>query len=441
MLSSTGTSRRSASAKASGPHSHQSTGLSLCCSRYGLELSARRFVTRLTLDTPSLRSVTLPSAELLRAEWALAPGLRYLNHGGFGGVPRVVREAASEIRAEADANPTHFLTRTYWDRLYRVRRRVAAFLNADADGLVFVPNATAGIATVLASLQLTRDDEIVTTDHCYAAVRVALSKTGAQVRIAQVPLDSTDDEQVVAAVLAACTQRTVAIVVDHVASSTGFAFPVAAIVTAAHARGIVVCVDAAHSLAMLDNDLTELGADFWVGNLHKWLCGPRSAAVVVAAPQHRDALHPLVPSHMYDDGLLLAFDWTGTYDPAPVLAAPTAIDWLTELGWQEIRRRQRDLAADGAAVVAKALGTRVPVGDRFASALRVAELPEPLTFDRARAAERRLLEQHGIEVPITAMDGQWRLIRVSGAIYNDPSDYEALAAALPEVLAQVRATS
>jgi isopenicillin-N epimerase len=378
--------------------------------------------------------VTLPPADVLRVEWALTPGLRYLNHGGFGGTPRVVREAAEAIRAEADANPTHFLTRTYWERLHRARRQIAAFLHADADGLVFVPNATAGIATVLLAMQLTADDEIVTTDHCYGAVRVALRQTGATIREATVPLDCTEDDEVVAAILAETSQRTRAIVVDHVASSSGFAFPVAAIVEAAHARGIEVCIDAAHSLAMLDVDVTALGADYWVGNLHKWLCGPRSAAVVVAASQHREALRPLIPSHLYDDGLLLAFDWTGTFDPAPVLAAPTAVDWLTTLGWDAIRERQRALAAEGAAVVAEALGTRVPVIDRFASALRVADLPQPLTFDQARAVEQRLHDA-GIEVPITSMGGEWRLIRVSGAIYNQPSDYEALAAALSSVLA------
>ena len=222
--------------------------------------------------------------------------------------------------------------------------------------------------------------------------------------------------------------------IDHVASATGFAFPVEAIVQAAQARGIVVCVDAAHALAMLDVDVSALGADFWIGNLHKWLCAPRSAAVVVAAAQHRDRLRPLVPSHMYDLGLHLAFDWTGTFDPAPVLAAPVAIEWLTGLGWGEIRARQLTLAAAGAAAIADALGTGVPVGEQFASALRVIELHRPLTFDEARAVEQRLLAEHHVEAPITGLNGEWRWVRVSGAIYNEPADYQALADALPSVL-------
>jgi isopenicillin-N epimerase len=342
-----------------------------------------------------------------------------------------VREAAEAVRAEVDANPTRFLTDTYWSRLHAARERVAAFLHADPAGLVFVPNATAGVATVLAALDLGADDEVVTTDHCYGAVRVALEKSPAAVRVAQVRLDASSEEEVVAAVMAPVSDRTRALVIDHVASPTGFAFPVAALVAAAQDRGLVVCVDAAHALAMVDVEVDALGADFWVGNLHKWLCGPRSAAVVVAAPAHRDRLRPLVPSHLYDLGLHLAFDWTGTFDPAPVLAAPVAIDWLTGLGWDAIRERQLSLAADGAAAVAAALGTSAPVADRFGSALRVAELPRTLTFDEARVVERRLRDEHRVEVPITG-DGRW--VRVSGAIYNEPADYLALAEALPSVL-------
>lgn len=376
----------------------------------------------------------LPPVAELRAAWDLAPGLRYLNHGGFGGVPDVVREAAAAVRAECDANPTRFLTRTYWERLGPVRRQLAGFLKADPAGLVFVPNATAGVATVLAALGLGPEDEVVTTDHCYGAVRVALEQGAAALRVARVPVDTTTDEDVVDAVLAAVTPRTRALVVDHVASATGFAFPVQRFVEAAHARGLVVCVDGAHALAMVDVDLAGLGADFWIGNLHKWLCAPRSAAVVVAAEPHRDRLRPLIPSHLYDLGLHLAFDWTGTYDPAPVLAAPAALDWLGQLGWEEVRSWQLARAAEGATAIAEALGTRVPVDDRYASALRVAELPEPLSFDQARAVEDRLREEHRIEVPITGINGQWQYVRVSGALYNEPADYEALAAALPSLL-------
>jgi isopenicillin-N epimerase len=381
----------------------------------------------------------LPSGRELRGRFALEPGLHYLNHGAFGGVPRVVAEEAARVRAEADANPTHFLTRVYPGRLAQVRERLAGFLRADPDGLVFVPNATAGMATAIAGLGLGAGDEVVTTDHAYGAVRAALQHfsgtAGAQVRVAEVPLHVAEAQDVVDAVLAEVTPRTRALVVDHVASPTGMVLPVQALVEAGHQRGLRVVVDGAHALGMLDVDVTAIGADCWVGNLHKWLCAPRSAAVLVVAPEHREALRPLVPSHGFGGGLQPSFEWTGTFDPAPVLAAEVALAFHEELGWERVRERQRSLARDGAAVVAAALGTEVAVADAFAAALRVVRLPEPLDAETGLRVERRLSRRHQVEAPLTHLHGEVRFVRVSGALYNEPADYEALAAALPEVLA------
>jgi isopenicillin-N epimerase len=381
----------------------------------------------------------LPSGRELRARFALEPGLHYLNHGGFGGVPRVVAESAAEIRAAVDANPTHWLTRVYPFRLMDLRDRLATWLRADADGIVFVPNATAGMATAIAALGLGPGDEVVTTDHAYGAVRAALTHfsgtAGASVRVAEVPLDVAGTQDVVDAVLAEVTPRTRALVVDHVASPTGMVLPVQALVDAGHERGLQVVVDGAHALGMLDVDVTALGADYWVGNLHKWLCAPRSAAVMAVAPQHRAGLKPLVPSHGFGWGLQPSFDWTGTFDPAPLLASEVALDFHEELGWNRVRERQRALARDGAVVVAAALGTEVAVADAFAAAMRVVRLPSPLDVESGLRVERRLRRLHQVEVPLTHLHGEVRFVRVSGALYNEPADYEALAAALPEVLA------
>jgi isopenicillin-N epimerase len=381
----------------------------------------------------------LPPGRELRERFALEPGLHYLNHGGFGGVPRVVAEAAADIRDAIDANPTHWLTRVYPFRLIDLRERLAAWLRADADGLVFVPNATAGMATAIAGLGLGTGDEVVTTDHAYGAVRAGLTHfsgaAGASVRVASVPLDVRSAQDVVDAVLAEVTPRTRALVVDHVASPTGMVLPVQALVEAGHERGLQVVVDGAHALAMLDVDLSALGADVWVGNLHKWLCAPRTSAVMAVAPQHRAGLKPLVPSHGFGWGLQPSFDWTGTFDPAPMLASEAALAFHDELGWDQVRERQRSLARDGAAVVAEALGTEVVVADDFAAAMRVVRLPAPLDVETGMRVERRLRRLHQVEVPLTHLHGEVRFVRVSGALYNEPADYEALAAALPEVLA------
>ncbi|MBV9486925.1 MAG: aminotransferase class V-fold PLP-dependent enzyme [Frankiaceae bacterium] len=373
------------------------------------------------------------------SEWLLDPDVTYLNHGAFGALPKVVAEAAAQLRVEMERNPADLLMRRLPDLLDQVRGRLAEFLHADEAGCVFLANATAGTATVIRSLapDMQPGDEILTTDHRYQAVQVQLqahaNRDGVVPVFAHVPLDLTDPSDVVTAIIERVTRRTRLIVVDSIASASGFVFPVAQIVEAAHERGVPVLVDAAHAPGQIANDLEQLGADFWVGNLHKWVCSPRAAAILSITPQWREKIRPLVPSHLFADGLQPAFDWTGTFDPVNLLAVPAALDFWAGLGWDGVRRRQRELVDAGAAVVAAALGTTTRVDDRFRAAMRIVELPDRLDASRARSIEATLSARYRVEVSLMNLHDR-DFVRVYGQVYNEPADYDRLARALPELL-------
>jgi isopenicillin-N epimerase len=372
-------------------------------------------------------------------EWLLDPEIAYLNHGAFGALPRAVGEAAAELRAMMEADPAALLARRLPAMLEAVRGQLAELLRADETGCVFVPNATTGTATVLSCLAPTFEpgDEILTTDHRYAAVATQLTvladRRGVVPGYAHVRLDAATVDEVVDAITAKITSRTRLLVVDSVASASGFSFPVAQIVAAAHDRGVPVLVDAAHAPGQLDVDLVAIDADFWVGNLHKWICSPRAAAIMSVAPRWREVIRPMVASHSYTEGLRPAFDWTGTFDPVNLLAVPAALEFWDALGWGDVRRQQSALVDAGAAHVAAALGTAAPVADPFRAAMRIIELPSRLTPDQARQVEASLSDTHQIEVSIMALhDKDW--VRVCGQIYNTPNDYMRLASTLPELI-------
>jgi isopenicillin-N epimerase len=369
--------------------------------------------------------------------WTLDPGLAYLNHGGFGATPAVVLARQQEWRAAMERNPTGFLVRRLPGLLAEVRARLAGFLGAPQDALVFTGNATAGTQTVIAQTPLGPGDELLTTDHCYPAVlaqlRRAADRSGARLRIARIPLPAEDPAAVAGAVTAQLGNHTRLLVIDHVASCSGLVFPVARIAAAARQAGVPVLVDGAHATGMLPVDLGALGADFWVGNLHKWVCAPKASAVLYAAPHRRAELRPLVASHGVFDGYQPAFDWTGTRDPSALLAVPAALDFFGDIGWPAVREHNNDLARRGAELVATRLRTGPsPVGPALAAALRLVPLPGELDEPAARALERHLLDGHGVVVPVTCLDG-WRWIRVSAQLYNTLADYERLADAI-EVL-------
>jgi isopenicillin-N epimerase len=373
-------------------------------------------------------------------EWCLDPDVAYLNHGAFGVVPRVVAAAAAEIRARVEADPANAMMRWLVVEQDEIRRRVAELLNADDAGLVFVPNATTGTATVLASVasSLQPGDEVLTTDHRYGAVGVQLDRLAADrgivTTVAPVPLDIASSSDVVTAIVDRITPQTKLLVVDAIASASGFVFPVGAIVAAAHDRGVPVLVDAAHAPGQIEVDLAATGADFWVGNLHKWVNCLRGLGVLHVSPRWRDAVRPLVASHHFAEGYRQAFDWTGTADPVPLLSVPAALDYWEKLGWEQVRRTQRDLVDDGAALIAAALQTRVPVRDEFRAAMRVVDLPRSLSADTARRIEDRLSAEHRIEVSLMQL-ADTSLVRVCAQVYNTADDYTRLADALPSLLA------
>ncbi len=261
--------------------------------------------------------------------WDLDPEITYLTHGTYGACPRPVLEHQRALLAELESNPIRFLTREFEDRLDAARQSIARFIGADPEGLVAVANATTGVATVLASLRLRPGDELLTDDHEYNATLNALGGAAerAKARVVRVPipLPIRHPEEVVEALLAAVTPRTRLALVSHVTSPSGLVFPIETIVRELGRLGVDTLVDAAHAPGMVPVDVGALGAAYWTGNGHKWLCGPKVSGVLVVRADRRDEVLPLVTSHGRNDQRLerprlwREFDWQGTSNPTAFL--------------------------------------------------------------------------------------------------------------------------
>lgn len=384
-----------------------------------------------------------------RTPWRLDPQISFLNHGAHGAVPDAVLEAQRAWRDRMEANPVRFLARELPGLLDETRRDVAAFLGADPAGLVFVPNATTGVSTVLGSLRFDPGDELLTTDHEYNATLNALGRAaardGATVVTARIPFPLTDPSQAVDAVVGAVTGRTRLALVSHVTSPTALVLPIAAIVRELDRRGVETLVDAAHAPGMVPVDLDALGAAYWTGNGHKWLCAPKGSGMLHVRSDLRDRVRPLVVSHGFNDPrtdrspLQLTFDWTGTADPSAVLSMSAAIRFvgaLDERGWPGLMAANRELARRGRDAIASRIGATPPAPETMLGAMAALPLPGRPGEREAERLQHVLADEDRIEVPIVpwpvraarppGSPPRMNLVRISAQRYNRLAEYERL---------------
>jgi isopenicillin-N epimerase len=349
----------------------------------------------------------------------LDPDVVFLNHGSYGAAPRSVFEAYQRYQRELERNPDEFLGRRFPELVDAARLRLAEYVGADPEGLVFVPNATAGLNVVARSLPLRPGDEVLTTDREYGAVdivwRFVCDRAGARL-VVRPPEELWD----------AVGERTRVISLSHVSSPTAEILPVEDVCRRARELGILVVVDGAHAPGQLAPlDLDALGADAYAGNCHKWLCAPKGAGFLWAGPALRDLLEPLVVSWDWERETAFAarHRWQGTRDPAACLAVPDAIDFQAEHGWDAVRARCHALAAEAQRAIAELTGLEPPPGPFGQMSSAQLRPCDPLE------ERRRLREDHSIEVACTDWAGT-PLIRASFQAYNDERDLERLLAAL-----------
>lgn len=393
-----------------------------------------------------------PEPSPLASHWDLDPEVVFLNHGSFGACPRVVMARQQELRARMEAQPLAFLYRDLEGLLDEARKPLARLIGCDADDLAFVPNATTGVNAVLRSLSFAPGDELLVTNHEYNACRNALDfvaqRSGAEVVVAEVPFPIDAPETVVERVLERVTERTRLFLIDHVTSPTGVVNPVEALVTALRDRGVDTLVDGAHAPGMLPLDLDALGAAYYTGNCHKWLCTPKGSALLHVRRDRQAAIRPLTISHGANSErrdrsrFRLEFDFCGTDDYTPFLCVPAAMEFLEGLmsgGLAELQRHNHELALAGRRLLCEALGVAPPVPEAMIGSLASVPLPwtdEPLESPEALdPIQVALWEQHRIEVPVMRWPALGsRLLRISPQAYNDIQQYAYLADALKTIV-------
>jgi isopenicillin-N epimerase len=358
----------------------------------------------------------------LRELFLLDPSVTYLNHGSFGACPRPVFEIYQRWQLELEREPVEFIVRRLPDLLAEARAALGAYVGAAADDLTFVPNAGTGVNVAARAIGLRENDEVLTTDLEYGACNYAwewvCERAGA--RYVRVPYDELFEH---------VTERTRVVFVSHITSETGLLLPVGEIVARARALDLVTVVDGAHAPAHVPLDLDALGADFYAGNCHKWLCAPKGAGFLHVRPDRQEVVDGPIVGWGYDEDatFLTRTEEQGTRDSAAYLTVPAAIEFVREHDEPE---RCVELCREARRELCELLGSE-PIAPE-SMVLRMASVRAP----DAHALQRALFEEHRIEIPAMRDD----LLRLSVAMYTTREDVERLLAAIPRAAARRRAS-
>ena len=356
-------------------------------------------------------------------------------------------DAQQALIRKLEQDPIGFLApeRTLLPKPDQVRELIGQLFQAPARDIAFVRNATKGVNAVLRSIPFRFGDEVLVTNHgdnaCNNAARYALERAGGSITVADFSFPIRSPDEVVKAIQAKRSERTRLILVDHVTSPTGLILPVEEIVQLAHRHNVRVLIDGAHALGMLPLDLERLDVDYYTANHHKWLCGPKTSGMLYVRRELQSEVRPTVISHgantdQYGTSRFLAeFNWIGTFDPSPLLAMPTAVEFLSGLfdgGLPALMDANRTLAIAGRQVLLERLNLAEPAPAEMIGSLATIPLPatEQLSVDAITSWQRELFTHYQIEVPLFNRPGSGACLRISAQAYNSLDQYQRLADAI-----------
>lgn len=376
-------------------------------------------------------------------EFLLDPEVIFLNHGSFGATPSPVFDSYQRWQRELESQPVEFLGRMADDLLYQSRAELATFLHANPLDLVFVPNATHGINIVARSLDLRPGDIVLTSDHEYGAMdrtwRFLATEKGFTYQAVPVSLPFPSPDELVSLFESHLSTKVKVLYLSHITSPTAVIFPIRELCEMAHQYGILSVVDGAHAPGQIPLDLETLGADFYTGNLHKWLCAPKGSAFLYASKNRQSLLKPLIVSWGYESETpsgspyIDLFQWAGTRDISPFLAVPDAIRYREERNWPALidTLHARAVTAEMELCDLTGMPSIYTSSDQFQQMFAV-RLPDRVDYLRFKAD---LYNRFKVEVPTIQWNGM-NFLRVSLQAYNSDEElfalYEAIMILLEE---------
>ena len=362
----------------------------------------------------------------------LDPSITFLNHGSFGACPKPVFEVYQNWQRKLEQQPVEFMAIKVYDFLEEARHALGDYVGCHGDDLIFVTNPTTAVNTVIRSLDLGLDDEVLMTDMEYGSLvrtweHYAQDK-GFSIVQQFTPVPLTTHEDYIEHFWKAVTERTKIIYLSEITSSTGLILPVVAICKKAKEAGIMTIVDGAHVPAHIPLNIAEMDPDVYVGACHKWLSAPKGSSFLYVKKSLQETIEPLIISWGSEvdpspSPFIYESQYQGTWDPSAFLTVPAAIQFQQEHDWNSERERSRALNRETRDRIYEIIDTEpiCPNTEEWLGQMAsiITNIENGLDF------KRRLMDEYKIEIPVFPW-GDKILFRTSFNAYNDENDADRL---------------
>ena len=379
----------------------------------------------------------------LKSLFLLNPEITYLNFGSFGACPRPIFEDYQKWQLLLESEPVQFIAFDGAGYLKKSREALGAFINCDADDLVYVNNPTYAINIIAKSLKLNAGDEILATNLEYGALdrtwNYYCKKNNAKYIRQEIDLPVLSKEAFIEQFWKGYKKNTKAIFISQITSATALKLPVKEIREMAKAKGLLTIVDGAHVPGHVPLDLAELKADIYTGACHKWMMTPKGCSFLYVKKEFQNLFDPLVISWGYESATpshsqFLDYHQTqGTRDFSAFLTVPKAIEFRNKYNWNQVASDCREIVRNNYQLFCSLLGSTpiCPIYEEFlgqmCSTLINTSEPEKL--------QKYLFEHYKIEVPIARQENNF-LLRYSINGFNSQEDLDKLFQALEEIISK-----
>lgn len=283
-----------------------------------------------------------------KSKFMLDPEIVYLNHGSFGACPKNIFNSLIKYQKLLEFEPVKHLAHDVFEYLEKSRESLGNYINCNKDDVVFSPNPSTALNTVIRSLDLNDGDEILTTNHEYGALdktwKYICKKTGAKYIQKIIPLPLESKEDFINNFAEGITKKTKVIFLSHITSPTALIFPVKEICKIAREKNILSIIDGAHAPAQINLDISDINPDIYVGACHKWMCSPKGVSFLFSKKEYQNKIDPLViswgyePDKINNNQFIDYHQWQGTRDMSAFLTIPETINFLEKNNWREVTK-------------------------------------------------------------------------------------------------------